>query len=484
MKKKLCIVLLGISLLSYYLAGCGGITIEFEDAPKKVEQAPTTTLKENDTPAKQAEKVHTNKSQLISSLNNPEIQAVLEFVEAFYTDWFNMANVETDFMKDTDDMPDYQAFYDKYASQDADVDFTEFYAMELYHDMEIDERGFVVTDNPQAPPSDIYAHVKTVDAIKILGGGDNFYKVGVILTIEGPQTSNNDNIVQTQYMGSCTVISEDTGYKIDKYISYIHSSHDETDKSEEFLRAFSNKLLGKGEQVDVIKDPAISSSEEGVSVESAIILDEKNDTFESVNTDNLDVKALIKENDPKTVAFLGANDSLGSGFFIAPGVVVTNFHVIADQTEGIIRFVDGSIVEVDGVITADPSLDLAVLKLTEAVGDPVRIGSPSESRKGDEVLAIGSPLGLFNTVTIGLFQNVWQEGERTLLQSSLPLAPGNSGGPLFNASGEVIGINTMIMEGYADISIAVSIDHLRDLIKTINNTSFSAIDCTKLDEIF
>ncbi|MGL4344499.1 MAG: S1C family serine protease [Cellulosilyticaceae bacterium] len=479
-----------IGIIGISLSGCSGITIEVN---KPFNQNTHTAEKSNGEKVSQMddeEVVSQNVSSKQTQLAQGEIEEaseVIAFVEQFYTDWFAMNNIETSAFKLKEGTfagcADYKTFYEKYASSDANVDDPECYAMGLYDDTTYNDKGFVEKNEELLPPSDAYVVLKSVDAVKILAGGNGAYKVGVILTLEGP-TYTEKSFTQTQYVGTCNIIKEDGQYKVDKYCSYVHSEGDETDKPQEFVGAFSQKLLGKAGQVDVITDKDVTASEEGVKVESAIILDEKNDTASSIDVGNLDIKAMIKENDPKTVTFLGDQDSLGSGFFVAEGIVVTNYHVIDGQTSGAIRLVDGTIIDVEGVIMADPELDLAILKLTEAIGTPVKVGSPTNSAKGDEVLAIGSPLGLYNTVTIGLYQNAWKDGETMLLQSSLPLAPGNSGGPLFNASGEVIGVNTMIMEGYADISIAVSIDHLSEAINKLNKASFDKIKATPLKSLF
>ena len=490
--------------------GCGKVTISFGDQPSSSSPSTSdiseTEDSQNASDDTEQTKETTGKIKAPNSsaappsttLNSPlkissskEIDDVIAFTTQFYTDWFEMNNYG--YMEGNPDFktydaqfnmysPNYKAFYEVYASQDADVPFPESYTMSLYDDMVLDSHGRVVTKHsPDKPPSAISSLVKSVDAIKVLSGGNGIYKMGVILTIEGEQVGT-DLVVETQYIGTCTVVAEETGYKIEKYCSYIHSEQDTTDKPEAYLEAFKAKLLGKGSEIDVIKDHNVTASQDGVVVESTILLDENKDTSSSVDTTSLDIKQIIKENDPKTVTFLGPT-SQGSGFIIAPGVVATNYHVIDGQAEGVIRFVDGSTTTVLGVIDYNPDLDLAILKLATAVGEPVSFGNADTCSKADEVLAIGSPLGLYNTVTVGLFNNTWEESGVTLLQSSLPLAPGNSGGPLFNSKDEVIGVNTMIMSGYADISLAVDIQHVINDTSGWQNTSYKSISAQPLSQL-
>ncbi|MDP4143803.1 MAG: trypsin-like peptidase domain-containing protein [Bacillota bacterium] len=205
------------------------------------------------------------------------------------------------------------------------------------------------------------------------------------------------------------------------------------------------------------------------------------------NMDTATIKAILKDNDAKTVAIIistGSGKSQGSGFFIKPGVVVTNFHVINNGSDGQVRTIDGKVYEIDGVISASSMVDVAVLKLKNQIGESVKFGDPSKLEKADPVMAIGSPLGLYNTVTVGMYVNRW-EGDNGVvtLQCSLPLAPGNSGGPLFNIKGEVVGINTAIAKGYGDIAFARSIEHIRDISHKLTKLDFGNMRCTKLAQI-
>lgn len=144
--------------------------------------------------------------------------------------------------------------------------------------------------------------------------------------------------------------------------------------------------------------------------------------------------------------------SLGSGFVIdgKAGLIVTNNHVIADSDEITINFRDGSQLRVDKVIGRDPKTDLALLKVTPKKPlKEVAFGSSDQVRVGDWVLAIGNPFGLGGTVTIGIIsakqRDIHSGPYDDYLQTDAAINKGNSGGPLFNMNGEVVGVNTAII---------------------------------------
>ena len=141
--------------------------------------------------------------------------------------------------------------------------------------------------------------------------------------------------------------------------------------------------------------------------------------------------------------------SLGSGFIIKEdGIVITNNHVIANAEDILIRVGDK---EYNAeVIGADPYMDLAVLKMkTKDKFKPVRFGDSTKARVGDWVVAIGNPFGLGGTVTSGIIsarnRQIGLTRYEDFIQTDASINQGNSGGPLFNLKGEVIGVNTAII---------------------------------------
>jgi serine protease Do len=156
------------------------------------------------------------------------------------------------------------------------------------------------------------------------------------------------------------------------------------------------------------------------------------------------------------------SSALGSGFIIdEKGIVVTNNHVIQDAEDIIVR-VNGNEEYKAKVIGADPLSDIAVLQLE--TGDkftPVAFGDSDKARIGDWVIAIGNPFGLGGTVTSGIIsarnRSIGLSRYEDYIQTDASINSGNSGGPLFDMDGNVIGINTAILGRNGSIGIGFSI---------------------------
>ena len=154
--------------------------------------------------------------------------------------------------------------------------------------------------------------------------------------------------------------------------------------------------------------------------------------------------------------------ALGSGFIInEKGIVVTNNHVIQDAEDIIVR-VNGDKEFKAKVIGADPLSDIAVLQLeTKEKFIPVKFGNSDQARIGDWVIAIGNPFGLGGTVTSGIIsarnRSIGLSRYEDFIQTDASINSGNSGGPLFDMNGDVIGINTAILGRSGSIGIGFSI---------------------------
>ncbi len=153
----------------------------------------------------------------------------------------------------------------------------------------------------------------------------------------------------------------------------------------------------------------------------------------------------------------------GSGFLLsADGFLLTNAHVVAGATEVYVTLTDKREFKAK-IIGTDERTDVALVKI-DAAGLPfLRIGDVNRLRVGEWVLAIGSPFGLDNSVTAGIVSAKQRETGREIpfLQTDVAVNPGNSGGPLINVRGEVVGINSQIVStvgGYIGISFAIPID--------------------------
>ena len=154
--------------------------------------------------------------------------------------------------------------------------------------------------------------------------------------------------------------------------------------------------------------------------------------------------------------------ALGSGFIIdKSGLVVTNNHVIKDAEDILVR-IEGLREYEAEVIGSDPLSDLAVLKIkSNETFQPVKFGDSDKARIGDWVIAIGNPLGLSGTVTAGIIsarnRNIGLNRYEDFIQTDASINSGNSGGPLFDMNGDVIGINTAILGREGNIGIGFSI---------------------------
>ena len=143
------------------------------------------------------------------------------------------------------------------------------------------------------------------------------------------------------------------------------------------------------------------------------------------------------------------SEGAGSGFVVdADGHIVTNYHVVSDAEEIVVTLQDGTRLDA-AVVGEDSQTDLALLKVE--AGDPlpfVAFGDSSDARVGDWVLAIGNPFGLGGTATAGIIsargRDIRSGPYDDYLQIDAPINSGNSGGPVFNLDGEVIGVNTAI----------------------------------------
>lgn len=145
--------------------------------------------------------------------------------------------------------------------------------------------------------------------------------------------------------------------------------------------------------------------------------------------------------------------SLGSGFVInaEEGLIVTNNHVIEGADEIVANFADGSKLKVDKVLGRDTKTDLALLKVTPGKKKlaEVKFGNSTTMKVGDWVMAIGNPFGLGGSVSVGIIsskeRDIGSGPYDEFLQTDAAINKGNSGGPLFNMNGEVIGVNTAII---------------------------------------
>jgi serine protease Do len=168
----------------------------------------------------------------------------------------------------------------------------------------------------------------------------------------------------------------------------------------------------------------------------------------------------------------------GSGVIVDDdGHIVTNYHVIDGAQEVTVKLADGRTVSDVRVVGADPPADLAVLKIDSGGLTAAPWGRSESLEVGEEVLAIGNPYRFDRTVTAGIISAKDRQGvvgelsHQEFLQTDAAVNPGNSGGPLVNMKGEVIGINTAIFgRAYQGISFAIPSDMARETYRQLRET--------------
>jgi hypothetical protein len=162
----------------------------------------------------------------------------------------------------------------------------------------------------------------------------------------------------------------------------------------------------------------------------------------------------------------GKEIGLGSGFIISPdGKIVTNYHVIRDAQQALVKLTNGSFFAVESVLATDPIRDLAIIKVAGKNLPTLKIADSGTVQVGERVIAIGNPLGLETTVTDGIvsaFRN--DERNASWIQTTAPVSPGNSGGPLLRLDGTVVGVITWNMKFAQNLNFAATSNEISVLL--------------------
>ncbi|OYY94754.1 MAG: protease Do [Hydrogenophilales bacterium 28-61-23] len=177
---------------------------------------------------------------------------------------------------------------------------------------------------------------------------------------------------------------------------------------------------------------------------------------------------------PEGQVMLPPKRGQGSGFLISPdGYILTNTHVVDDVDEVVVKLNDKREFRAK-VIGTDARTDVALIKINADKLPAVSIGDPNKLRVGEWVLAIGAPFGFENSATAGIVsakgRSLPQENYVPFIQTDVAVNPGNSGGPLFNLRGEVVGMNSQIISrsgGYMGLSFAIPIDVATDVAEQL-----------------
>jgi len=151
----------------------------------------------------------------------------------------------------------------------------------------------------------------------------------------------------------------------------------------------------------------------------------------------------------------GRKRGLGSGFVVSPdGAAITNYHVIRGASRATVKFGDGTVGSVNGVGSYDQERDLAVIQVTPSPKTFLEIGDSDKVQIGDKVVAIGSPLGLQNTMSVGIVSGL----RNGVIQMSDPISPGSSGGAVFDEHGKVVAVAVAQMVAGQNLNFAIPIN--------------------------
>ncbi len=170
----------------------------------------------------------------------------------------------------------------------------------------------------------------------------------------------------------------------------------------------------------------------------------------------------------------GRQAGVGSGFVIsADGLIATNLHVIGDARPISVQTADGKSFDVVSVHATDRVADLAILRIDHKSLPPLTLGDSDTLKQGEPIVALGNPRGLKHSVVAGVLSGTQEIDEKTMLQLAIPIEAGNSGGPVLDAQGRVIGIVTLKSLVTNNLGFAVPINALKPLIEKPNPVPMS-----------
>ena len=166
---------------------------------------------------------------------------------------------------------------------------------------------------------------------------------------------------------------------------------------------------------------------------------------------------------------------LGSGFVVrADGLIATNRHVIGDARRIRVETSDGKVEEVTEVFATDVHLDLAILRVARKDLKPLPLGDSEKLRQGDRIVAMGNPEGLAYSVAEGVISEPRREIEGVaMIQVAVPIERGNSGGPLLDRQGRVLGLLTLKSARTDNLGFAMPVNELKKLIEKPNPVPMS-----------
>lgn len=165
----------------------------------------------------------------------------------------------------------------------------------------------------------------------------------------------------------------------------------------------------------------------------------------------------------------GERSSLGSGFAITKdGLIATNLHVIGEARPIVVTTANAKRFDVTEIYATDQPMDLAVVRIAANDLKPLELGDSDRIKQGQEVVAIGNPLGFEHSVVSGIVSGLRNLDGKTLIQLAMPIEQGNSGGPVLDRSGRVLGLVTMKSAVSENLGFAVAVNALKPLLKKPN----------------
>jgi V8-like Glu-specific endopeptidase len=162
--------------------------------------------------------------------------------------------------------------------------------------------------------------------------------------------------------------------------------------------------------------------------------------------------------------------ALGSGFFVRPGIIATNLHVIEGAARGWAKVVgQNTKSEIEGTVGTDEGKDLALVRVGNETAQPLALGDSAQVSAGDPVLVVGNPRGLEGTLSQGIVSAVRTIESEAFLQVTAPISPGSSGGPVLDGQGRVIGVAVATLQGGQNLNFAVPVSRLSALLARMSS---------------
>ncbi len=209
-------------------------------------------------------------------------------------------------------------------------------------------------------------------------------------------------------------------------------------------------------------------------------------SINSASDGKADVARAVYAAASPSVASVRTQDGSGTGFLVdSNGTLITNAHVVGDNKQVQVRFDDKGAYHDADVLSVDASTDLAAIKIDASAAQgirPLQLADSDKVQVGDSAIAIGYPLGLDRTATAGIISGLERQIESPngfsidkVIQTDAPVNPGNSGGPLLNAKGQVIGVNSQIAtaagggEGNVGIAFAIPANTVTKVLPDLEN---------------